>query len=187
MHRPKVFYPWRGFIRCILHLKSYFHKRIVRSVRNHYCMHFNGSNSFRKVKCLLIFALKISLKRSSVQIAATLRATWELLFWPPWSVVVDQTLILDEQSLPFAGILFYLEYYWSYQWCKDSAYQKLKHILFYWRKQRAKLLTLTVCQNQVLMSKPLLFQNIYRTTSVRAPPSISTPSRIVRTHSTRIL
>ena len=37
-------------------------------------------------------------KRSSVQIAATLRATWALLYPPMWPAAVDRTLLLDERS-----------------------------------------------------------------------------------------
>ena len=33
-----------------------------------------------------------------VCIAATLLATWTLLFWPTWAAAVDQTLLLDERS-----------------------------------------------------------------------------------------
>ena len=31
--------------------------------------------------------------------AATLQATWALLFWPMWPAAVDWTLLFDEQSL----------------------------------------------------------------------------------------
>ena len=40
----------------------------------------------------------LHLKRISGQIAATLRATWALLFGPTWSAAVDWTLLLDERS-----------------------------------------------------------------------------------------
>ena len=38
------------------------------------------------------------LKGTSVHIAATLRATWTLLFWPTGPEAVDRTLLLDERS-----------------------------------------------------------------------------------------
>ena len=41
---------------------------------------------------------RFHLKRSSVQIASTLRATWALLFWPTWLTAIDWTLLLDERS-----------------------------------------------------------------------------------------
>ena len=53
-------------------------------------------------KCATVFEAKIiilswlHLKRSSVQIAETLRITWALLFWPTWSAAVDRTLLLDQ-------------------------------------------------------------------------------------------
>ena len=31
--------------------------------------------------------------------AAALRATWVLLFWPTWPAAVDRALLLDERSL----------------------------------------------------------------------------------------
>ena len=31
--------------------------------------------------------------------AAKLRATWELLFWPTWPAAVNRALLLDEKSL----------------------------------------------------------------------------------------
>ena len=38
-------------------------------------------------------------KRSSIQMASKLRATWALLFWLTWSAAVDQTLLLNENGL----------------------------------------------------------------------------------------
>ena len=38
------------------------------------------------------------LKTICGQIAAMLRATWALLFWPTWTAAVDWTLLLDERS-----------------------------------------------------------------------------------------
>ena len=46
----------------------------------------------------------LHLKRISGQIAATLRATWELLFWPTWPPAVDWPLLLDERSLKATAI-----------------------------------------------------------------------------------
>ena len=40
----------------------------------------------------------LHLERSSVHIAATLQATWALLFWRMWSAAVDRALLLDERS-----------------------------------------------------------------------------------------
>ena len=40
---------------------------------------------------------RLHLKRSSVQMQATLRAQWALLFWPTWPAAVDRTLFLDER------------------------------------------------------------------------------------------
>ena len=41
----------------------------------------------------------LHLKSNSLHIAATLRATWALLFWPRWPAAVDWTLLIDERSL----------------------------------------------------------------------------------------
>ena len=41
----------------------------------------------------------LHVKGISVHMAATLRATWALLFLPTWPAAVDRTLLLDERSL----------------------------------------------------------------------------------------
>ena len=56
----------------------------------------------------------LHLKGISVHIAATLRASWALLFWPTWPAAVNWTLLLDERS-------FSLWCGWCLQFLKATA------------------------------------------------------------------